>query len=840
MKFLYMGDAHEHTDAPRCRLDDWKETRDEKVKEIRELAKKHKVKAILQGGDFLSSPKYGMQFLVEVLNRWGYKVHNEVLLEEGAIKNTSKEAPLVGPIGNHELFGMSHKSYEKTSLFFLERNGFITMPTKEEPLIFTSEEGFTVAVSTGHYEEGMDNTKEPYIVEEKKGDFHIHIVHGMLTKGKYFEDAPHTTIDEIKHTKADLTIAGHDHVGFPVVEFEGKYFVNPGSPFRLSASEIKRKPKVLLIDINKDGIKLKNIYLKSAKEGTEVINPDVEEFKKERKSVLAEARERVGGQKSTLGDINDIVNSMAESNKTREIIKDRAISRIADKIDNSRSKTVESDTNNLLEPYYISKLILENFGSHEYSKFEFSPRMNVFIGPTSSGKTTILRAFRWLYDDYGNSKRFVKKGAEEARVTIYTSHGYIITRFCNIKKATKNGFEITYPDGRSETLNTKGLKVVQEILSYSKLDLETKKIDLNFLSQGASWFFIGEDYSAGDRAKIIGSIYKTHLVDLAIKDLENESRKLTQRKEDKVKTLSNLDEQIKEFEFLEIMEGNIKELDKLEEQLIEKFNKKNKVKELNEKKKSLEDKIKECEDILNTINIDDLEENKKHLEKMKSTYIKINKIKPLASKMSYIENQIQVLEYSLSLMPQENMESTKTLFNNLVSKFNLFTKIKNLNDDLTKVNTEIARCEEILRNIDVNKLNKSKESLLRLQTEYQKIQNIKKLSAKLSNILREVNKIKKVQNNISEEKTEALSTQIKEIQEKTAKLTRIVELIKQQQEILLDVKKINAVIDKSNQQLQKEVEIYKALLVKNEKCPICDSKITAVIADRIATSKINK
>ena len=184
MKFLYMGDAHEHTDAPRCRLDNWNETRVDKINEIRELAKKHNVKALLQGGDFLSSPKYGIQFLIEILNRWGYKVHNEVLLNEGAIQATSNEAPLVGPIGNHELFGMSHKSYEKTSLSFLERNGFITMPTKDNPLIFKSDEGFTVAVTCGHYEESMDRTKEPYIVEEKKGDFHIHIVHGMLTKGK--------------------------------------------------------------------------------------------------------------------------------------------------------------------------------------------------------------------------------------------------------------------------------------------------------------------------------------------------------------------------------------------------------------------------------------------------------------------------------------------------------------------------------------------------------------------------------------------------------------------------------------------------------------------------------
>lgn len=837
MKFLYIGDAHESPDTPRCRTDNWEETRIQKTNEIRDLAKKHKVKAILQGGDFLSSPKYGLQFLVKVLNNWGYKVYNEVLLEEGAITNDSKEPPLVGPIGNHELFGMSHKNYEKTSLFFLERNGFITMPTKENPLVFKSDEGFTVAVSCGHYEEGMDETKEPYIVEEKKGDFHIHIVHGMLTKGKYFEDAPHTTIDEITHTKADLTIAGHDHVGFSAVEHEGKFFVNPGSPFRLTSAEIKRKPKVLLIDISKNGIKLKNIYLKSAKDGAEVINPDVEEFKKERKSILAQAREKVGSQNSTLGNINDIVKAMAKDTQTREEIRDKAILRVSDKIDNSRAKTIDND-NSLEEPYYISKLILENFGSHEYSKFDFSPRMNVFIGPTSSGKTTILRAFRWLYDDYGNSKRFVKKGAEEARVTIYTSHGYIITRFCNIKKATRNGFEITYPDGKTETLNTKGLKVVQDILSYSKLDLETKKIDLNFLSQGASWFFIGEDYSAGDRAKIIGSIYKTHLVDLAIKDLENESRKLAQRKEDKSKTLTMLNQQIEEFSFLNVMEQNIGELDKLKEKLVDKFNKKTRIKELNAEKLNLEENIKQCEFILNEISPESLEKNKDSLEKLKETFLKIHKIKPLADKLNSTKNQIDILEKSLSLMSNETMEQAKEHFNNLVSKYNLFIRIKELNDSFIKISNEINKYEEVLKHIDIEQLNTCKESLLKLQTEYQKMQNIKKLSNKLNNVLKDVKELQKIQQDLSDEKTEKLRLQLEQAKEKIEQLHKIKELISKQQAILKDVNINKSIINQSNEKLKKEVAIYKALLIKNEKCPICNSKITSVIADRIAESQI--
>ena len=212
MKFLYVGDLHERATSPRNRKDDWKKTYTAKIAEIRSIAKKNNVKAILHGGDFFSKHKYDTEFLAEVLNRWGYKNYNEKLLEEGIIIKGVDEAPIISPIGNHDLLGSSLKSYHKTSLSFLENIGFITIANKERPLIF-KENDFTVAITGGHYELDMDETKEPYIIQEKQGDYHIHIVHGMLTDHKWPEGVPHTTLDEVLHTEADLTIAGHDHKG---------------------------------------------------------------------------------------------------------------------------------------------------------------------------------------------------------------------------------------------------------------------------------------------------------------------------------------------------------------------------------------------------------------------------------------------------------------------------------------------------------------------------------------------------------------------------------------------------------------------------------------------------
>lgn len=52
------------------------------------------------------------------------------------------------------------------------------------------------------------------------------------------------------------------------------FFSNPGSMVRISNSlgEIKRKPKFLELNITKDNIVIKDVYLKSAKDGEEVLD----------------------------------------------------------------------------------------------------------------------------------------------------------------------------------------------------------------------------------------------------------------------------------------------------------------------------------------------------------------------------------------------------------------------------------------------------------------------------------------------------------------------------------------------------------------------------------------
>lgn len=103
VKFLFVGDWHLRGTNPRNRIDDYKETAKQKLKEVFKIAVDHGVDAILQPGDIFDRPEVGIAVLLE---------YAEVL----------KECPvdIYCTLGNHDIYGYNVDSYYRTSLRLLE------------------------------------------------------------------------------------------------------------------------------------------------------------------------------------------------------------------------------------------------------------------------------------------------------------------------------------------------------------------------------------------------------------------------------------------------------------------------------------------------------------------------------------------------------------------------------------------------------------------------------------------------------------------------------------------------------------------------------------------------
>lgn len=796
MRFLYFGDMHESDNVPESRIDDFKKSREEKVKEILSLAKKYNVVALLQAGDFLDSPKYSEDFLGQIIRKWSPLNLNEVILDLSLKKTNPNDVakkleeciPLIGVVGNHELYGGNMASYEKTSLKFLVDLGFIKLTSKDNPIIFR-EGDFSVAITGSDYSHNMDKIKTPYILEEKKGDFNIHLVHGELNSKSMGKQIKHTTIDEIEAlTVADLTIAGHDHIGFPLVEKNGKKFINPGAPVRLTCDvkEMRRIPKVLLIDVTKEnGVKVTPITLKSAKKGTEVLSRDRIESEKEKSVRLEEIKSTVN--KATIekgADIVTIINSVSDSKGISEELRENIIKDVTSKM----AEMTDSTTVNGKE-YYIERLVLENFMSHKNSEFEFTNGLNILGGPSRTGKSTVIRAIDLLLQNKAkNPRRLIHRGEDYFKITAYLSNGYIISRVVELKKTGKNGYEIYNPHtGENSYENTKALPLVQEIMGFRNVVIDSvNSININLLKQGSSWFFIGEDTTATKRAKLIGVVYGTHFIDAVIKDYEAENKSISKEIKSVSKDCEVLKEDLSKYNYLPKMKKDIDEIESIYKELNDLISKKDSINELISERDNILKKGKEVSNLVKTLSEKE-EEAKNLLYEIMQNLDDRNKVKQLISEI----NKNNVLEKELSNLSisLKDINEAYILINELKDLENKRYKQKNLCDEVTSLYKEgIA----IKKNLDLAEV------------------------------------ISKSMSDISD--TKALIDEIKALNEKKAKLN---ELLKDRKTITdegLSYKDNIKNIDNDNKIL---IEKYKVLLEKAGKCPVCHGTIDKAVINRI-------
>ncbi len=318
MRLLYFTDTHIRGTNPKNRKDDFPQTLENKLNEIVDIIKGNRIDYVIHGGDLFDRPDIS----ISVVSRFS-KILKSIMV------------PLYIISGNHDIFGHNPLTVNRTILGLLNELDFLTIINEDQKIIL--EEGYKRIQLTGKpysYDIDTDLERSGYILKEKAEDVDIaiHIVHGMLLDKPFVKGIPFTLLEDIKNTKADITLSGHYHSGFNTVEIDGKYFINPGALVRITNSlrEIDRSPQIVIIDIE-ESINLEYIKLKSALNGEMVLDrSEVEKhvFKSER---LYEFKQIID---SALDfekmDINDLLIEVSFAEGLSDEVKKEALKRIAD------------------------------------------------------------------------------------------------------------------------------------------------------------------------------------------------------------------------------------------------------------------------------------------------------------------------------------------------------------------------------------------------------------------------------------------------------------------------------------------------------------------------------
>jgi DNA repair exonuclease SbcCD nuclease subunit len=317
MRFLFFTDTHIRGTTPRNRTDNFYNTLKVKFEEIRQMVLEKNIDYILHGGDWFDRPDI-----------------SPAIVREFAIIIKNMGKPIYAIAGNHDIYGQNPETLGRTMLGILDGINLINLLGYDD-IVILEKDGVRVQLTGQSYNYDIDGEdfRRYYII--KKGediDCAINIIHGMLLEKPFFEGIRYVLIDDIKDTEADITLVGHYHSGFGVKRLGNKYFVNPGSLTRVTnaISEIKRMPKVAIIDVEKGKISIEEVELKSALPGEEVLDRSMLEISQDRNMKLHLFYKGItaAGEFARI-DINSIIEEIASNNVLSHEVKEEAIRRIA-------------------------------------------------------------------------------------------------------------------------------------------------------------------------------------------------------------------------------------------------------------------------------------------------------------------------------------------------------------------------------------------------------------------------------------------------------------------------------------------------------------------------------
>ena len=846
LKLLVMGDFHESNHVPRSRIDDFHETKKELIQEINNLAKAHGCRAILQMGDFLDKNVLPHAVLMDIVKRWKphapaqqlQKLQNGELSVEAFLEAIKEDIPLIGVVGNHELIGNSLNTLPKTSIYLLKEMGFMQLVDRQHPVIFKDEEtGQTVAITGTHYHKNMDmpGYESDYIVDEKLGDVHIHLVHGY---GEIKATPwPHTLVSQfIDQTKADVTICGHDHNAIPLVKSENRLFFNPGSPQKIKADEIGKKPQVALLTITPEGVEVEFIPLKAGSNTEEIISREKIEEKKLQEQKLAEIKSTV--TKASLGDrltIVDIARGISDNQNFPTHIKEDVTHRLEEMMG---ALTKE---HHVTRPYHIARMVIKNFQSHKDTTIEFDPGLNVFIGESGEGKSALQRAFWFVFDKAKiNPKNFIHKGEKECSVTLELSDGTTINRF--VTSSGKNGYKIyDAQTGQTHEGNTTLAPLAQQLLGYAPLALDEKTtMPLNFMKQGEGWYFIGSHVTGPMRAKVIGSFYQTHYADAVMKDLENESKKISTELKQVSSKVEELDERLIEFNYLDALEERLKLVNEEQANLTIALERYQKLRMLYLKQLELEELIGRHEEALLQLE-PVLEKLHDHYQVLRSSAQRFQRLRQLRDQLYTTQSELSYWEEkSETLKPIPTLYQALSDFQHTTSRFRQLYQLhhQSLAVQATLVHHESLMATAIPTEPLYLALNELKGMSNHFVQQYRILQFITQRLSQYRTLETLIHKSEQCLAQLPD--LEQAYQAYREMQACQDKQVQLYQLYLKQQEVLQLGRQESAQVEQYQHLLTQEVETYRSILQQLKQCPVCLAEISNDTVNHIIAKHLHQ
>lgn len=204
----------------------------------------------------------------------------------------------------------------------------------------------------------------------------------------------------------------------------------------------------------------------------------------------------------------------------------------------------------------IQKLLLSNFQSHKNTDLEFSDGVNVIIGGSDSGKTSIIRALKWLI--------FNRPSGEAFRST-WGGSTYVQAMIDDIEVTRlRNNIENGYRLGTQTHFEAIKTDVPEEITKHLNLN------EINLQSQMDSPFLLSN--SPGEVAKHFNKIAHLNQIDGGLKTIQGWIRGIEQDIRSGESQVKQSQEELEKFDHLEKFEANVEVLEDMQSRFLQQVN----------------------------------------------------------------------------------------------------------------------------------------------------------------------------------------------------------------------------------------------------------------------------
>jgi exonuclease SbcC len=207
----------------------------------------------------------------------------------------------------------------------------------------------------------------------------------------------------------------------------------------------------------------------------------------------------------------------------------------------------------------IKSLKIQNFQSHENTELTFDDGVNVIVGSSDSGKTAIIRAFRWVVWNRPSGDANCSTWGGTTSVEISTGEGSVVR-----SKSKVDAYRVS---GRGKDIDFKafGTAVPEEVQSLINVN------EINLQSQLDAPFLLSE--SPGAVAEHFNRVARLDTIDRATSRINGWIRELTTSIRYKEEQEEKLQEEVRQFEHLNKLEAEIEVLEEMSSNMSALWNK---------------------------------------------------------------------------------------------------------------------------------------------------------------------------------------------------------------------------------------------------------------------------